>query len=102
MDRATLAWYSCSICGRKGATVECMHGARRITLCPHCAVILAGRGARCVPAGGVVSRVLARVAVRRIQEEEAETLISRVESRLKSSGARRRSRSRRRYSAGAT
>ncbi len=75
MDRNTLAWYRCSVCGRKGAVYECSLGGNRLLLCPYCALALQ---ASCVSFR--VPRARSSVRVRRV---EAEDLLSRVESGLK-------------------
>ena len=74
MDRGTLAWYRCSVCGRKGAVYECTVKGERLLLCPHCAMILRA------PCGLLRARGRASVRVKRV---EAEDLLSRVESGLR-------------------
>lgn len=75
MDRNTLAWYRCNICGRKGAVYECSLRGEKLLLCPNCALILRAtcRGLRFLQARTTVK-------VRRV---EADDLLSRVETGLK-------------------
>jgi len=81
VDRNTLAWYRCSVCGRKGVVYECLLSGARIGLCPHCAAVLL---AECP--GLRVPR--ARAPARR-KQEDAEALVSRVERALKARSTRR-------------
>jgi len=80
VDRNTLAWYRCSVCGRKGVVYECILGGSRVSLCPHCAVTLSAEcpGLR-----------LPRVRRVRGEREDAEVLVSRVERALRARSTRR-------------
>ncbi len=109
MDRATLAWYSCSLCGRKGAVYDCEVDGRRTSLCPYCALALSSAG-RKVSCRGIRLPSL-RAPVRQV-EADVEELVARVRGGLSSKSSKagrprrgssyKRGGSRRRYSAGAT
>ncbi|MEB3806897.1 MAG: hypothetical protein GSR73_05220 [Desulfurococcales archaeon] len=81
MPRATLGWYRCEVCGRKAYVYQCRYNGRTVLICPYCILALWGyRGFYC---NAPIVKKLGKVAPT-ARWGEADTLVSSIDSRLKS------------------